>query len=369
MLVLWRGPVLADEGGGSAQITRLNKQALEAFDNLNFDQAKALLEQALTEAESAGMSRDPQAARLHLNLGMLFIAGFQKTDEAVAQFKMALEIQPSISAPAGLFNPEVQAVFDETKTNFKSDAPASAEQTSGKSAAPVTKKPLAKPKPVAREANEETEATSGDEADVEAEAEGDGSPVVSSGILLSLGLGSGFGIGSGGFDANKNVTKVSGGSQLAGSKLGHITVAGGYYMSPNLMLSLEGRLQFITGTTKSPSGTAPPGSAISVMAKANWYLASGPVRPFLVGGLGAGAIRQVVAVHIQDTDGKPVNDCGSGSEACVDTVTGGPLFLVAGGGVSYELGSVALLGTLTANLGVPHFMTNFDAAIGIGLHL
>jgi Tfp pilus assembly protein PilF len=73
-------------GADAAAIDRLNKQALEAFDGLNFDQAKTLLEKAISDGEASGLQHDPSVARAHLDLGMLLIAGFQKRDEAIEQF-------------------------------------------------------------------------------------------------------------------------------------------------------------------------------------------------------------------------------------------------------------------------------------------
>ena len=85
-------PAWAEDAPG---IDRLSKQALEAFDGLNFDQAKTLLEKAISEGEASGLEHDPSVARAHLDLGMLLIAGFQKRDEAIEQFKAALAIQPA----------------------------------------------------------------------------------------------------------------------------------------------------------------------------------------------------------------------------------------------------------------------------------
>src|SRR5438128_9813401 len=103
-------PALAIDAGG---IDKLNKQALDAFDGLNFDQAKSLLEKAIADAGESGLDKDGSVARAHLNLGMVLIAGFQQRDEAIEHFKAALAIQPKIAPPAGLFNPEAQAAFDE----------------------------------------------------------------------------------------------------------------------------------------------------------------------------------------------------------------------------------------------------------------
>lgn len=358
-------PAWADEA--AAKILKLNKQALDAFDNLNFDQAKTLLEQALAESDAADLGNSPVNARSHLNLGMLLIAGFQQRDLALDHFKAALKIQPDITAPAGLFNPEVQSAFDEVRSNMKTQ-PAPPPVRATKKTAP------AKPDRAA-----EAEAVAGHDGDNEEEEETDNA---GSKVLLSLGLGSGLGIAKGHLDANNgSVQDSSWSGGLAPSRLGHVMLGVGYFVSPDLMLSLDGRIQVVSGTTIvkgtaacNPSCSA-PSTGIAVLARASWFLSSGPVRPFISGGVGAGAIRQVVKINVVQggatgTAATPTTGCGdTGTDPCVDTVTGGPLLLAVGGGVAYEIGSLALLGSLTANVGVPNVMLNIDALLGLGLRL
>jgi hypothetical protein len=388
MILLAAGRAVAQDS--AAKITKLNKQGLDAFDNLNFDQSKELLEQALAEADTAGLASDPVAARAHLNLGMLLIAGFQQRDQAVEQFKAALKIQPGITAPSGLFNPEVQAAFDETKANLEKQTEAAKPppKVSKSQTAPQTK---TQSKTQAKTQSKKTDSAT----DVEGEAESEGgeeeAPTGStSPFFLSLGLGSGFGVAKGHLDANKDIAQgTTAGADnswaggLAPSRLGHIMLGAGYFVSPDLLLSLEGRIQVVTGTTPV-SGTmtatpgvlscvpscSPPSTGIAVMAKANWYFSPAPLRPFVSGGIGAGNIRQVVTLNLKSTPSDPTTHCGAGgNQPCVDTVTGGPVLLAAGGGLAYEMGSLVLLGSLTSFVGVPHFMFNIDLLLGLGVRL
>jgi hypothetical protein len=359
LALLIASPAVAQEEA-AAKIAKLNKQALDAFDNLNFDQAKGLLEQALSDCDLAGLTNDPVVARTHLNLGMLLIAGFQQRDRAIDQFKAAMKIQPNITAPAGLFNPEVQTAFDEVKANLKTEI-----EPPKVTPKPVTSQTAPAPKS-AHDGTEESEQGQGEEEETASKESG-------SRIFLSLGVGSGFGVAKGHLDANKDIyqggnldNSWSGG--LAWSRLGHLSLGVGYFISSDLMLSLEGRIQFVSGTTATgmtehcvPSCSS-PGTAIAAIAKASWFFAPAPLRPFLSGGLGGGSIRQVVKLG-------GVADCGNGSQQCVDTVTGGPVLLAVGGGIAYEMGSLALLAVLTANVGVPNFMLNLDAILGLGLRL
>src|SRR5262249_42966142 len=122
-LVMPAAPARADESTAD-KIARLNKKAVEAYDNLNFAQARSMLEDALTVAEAGHIGRHPVVARTHLNLGLVLLAGFQLRDDAKAQFRAALKIQPDITPPEMLFNPETQAVFDAAKAEAEAEAAA-----------------------------------------------------------------------------------------------------------------------------------------------------------------------------------------------------------------------------------------------------
>ncbi|MEO8214500.1 MAG: tetratricopeptide repeat protein, partial [Myxococcales bacterium] len=357
----------------AAAATRLNRQALEAFDNLNFDQAKTLLEQALEASEKGGSQNNAVTARTHLNLGMLLIAGFQQHDPAVEHFRAALKLDPRITAPAGLFNPEVQTVFDETKASMPAPV-----------AAPSHRVPAPPPPSAARKSDQPEKEVAEEEEEAEEESGRQGAPK----FWLSLGLGSGLGLAKGHLEVNRDLDSNGDGlpdnnwsGGLAPARLGHVSVAAGYFLSSQLLLSLEGRLQVISGTTIVkgdpdsgvcvPSCTA-PSTALAVFAKGHWFLGTAPLRPFVTGGLGVGSIRQVVTLNINKTPDQAAasTGCGEkGTDTCVDTVRGGLFWMAAGGGLAYELGSLALLGSLTANMGVPHVMFNVDALLGLGLRL
>ena len=108
---------------------------------------------------------------------------------------------------------------------------------------------------------------------------------------------------------------------------------------------------------------------MAVLAKVNWFLSTGAWRPFVNAGLGAGTIRQVVKINVHG-GAEDKTGCGDTmNDTCVDTVTGGPIFLVVGGGVAYEIGRLLLLGSLSANVGIPQTMINLDATLGLGFRL
>jgi hypothetical protein len=201
-------------------------------------------------------------------------------------------------------------------------------------------------------------------------------------FVLSLLGGSGGGVAKGPVEANTDF----GGSEFewpgafALSKAAHLTLSAGYFVSPSLLISVEGRYQFVQGTNTAwtpqcPNGCTPPSSAIAGVARASWHFGSAPFRWFVSGGLGGGRIRHVVPVKIveQMTEYK---DCGAKAaasqrmgEKCVDTVAGGPLFVSPGIGFSYDLGPVFLLGVANVYLGVPTAMFHLDLNVGLGLRI
>ena len=95
------------------KITKLNKKAVDEFENLNFDQARKILKDALDACSRSGLEGSQIAARTHVHLGVVLFAGFKQKDEALAEFKKALEIAPEIKLDKLLATPEIQEVFDQ----------------------------------------------------------------------------------------------------------------------------------------------------------------------------------------------------------------------------------------------------------------
>jgi hypothetical protein len=183
--------------------------------------------------------------------------------------------------------------------------------------------------------------------------------------FASLLVGSGFGYTSGNGEVNADVP-VSG--TVSGALLGHIAPEVGYWYQSNLLLSLQGRLQIITGTNEvtvdGRTDHTPIPAAIAVFAKASWFPSqSGNLRPFLSGGLGGGQIRHVVT-FANLTNCGPV---GSQNQQCKDTVVAGPLLAQVGGGIFYKLGdSLALVLSSNAQVAAPKFTLNLDINAGVG---
>lgn len=96
------------------KITTLNKKALDAYNNLDFEDARKLLKQALDLCSSSGLDKHPIKARTHIHMGVVLIATKQQ-DLGVKQFRKALEIQSDIQVTKALANPEILQAFEEAR--------------------------------------------------------------------------------------------------------------------------------------------------------------------------------------------------------------------------------------------------------------
>ena len=210
-------------------------------------------------------------------------------------------------------------------------------------------------KPSSARAEAIVEKKAGSRRHAEDEEEGAGK------YFIGMLVGSGIGYTSGNGEVNADVP-VSG--TASGALLGHVAPEFGYWWQPNVMLSLQGRFQLVTGTTelnKDGRSHDPVPAALAVFAKATWFAAPSGLRPFLSGGIGGGQIRHVVTFA-------NLTDCGpAGNQKCVDSVVAGPLLAQVGGGVFYRLGdSLALVFATNAQVAAPKFTLNLDVNAGIG---
>jgi tetratricopeptide (TPR) repeat protein len=105
-------PSVRAEGRDSAavgKITLLNRQALGAYQHLEFETAVGLLNEALEVSARAGLTLHPIRARTFVTLGIVTLGGYKQRDQAIKYFREALQIQPEVRLSAGLANPDIQA--------------------------------------------------------------------------------------------------------------------------------------------------------------------------------------------------------------------------------------------------------------------
>ena len=428
------------------KVTKLNKKAVDEYENLNFDEARKILKDALDACARAGLDSHPVAARTHVHLGVVLFAGFKQKDQALQEFKKALEIQPDITLDKLLATPEIQEVFDQAGSGSKSGG--SGGETPSAPAAdaithePITRSTQGKPIPInmtldssvkatkvvlsfsadgsedfgKREMHEDSpgnwmgeipaSATEGAKVAYYIEVKGDDDQVLASkgsasdpltvtmvgpgGARLvkkapapppaeekesgapswfaALGIGSGFGWTTGAGEGNGYPVSPAG---FAWSRLGQVSPEIGYFISPQLVLSLQLRLQLVTGGTTTPAGTGTCGSsadcaakgiALAGFARARWLFDAGDLHPFAGGLLGGGDIR-----HVASFASKPF--CGaSGHDTCVDSVASGPIFVGGSGGMLYNVSpAVALLAETNLVFGFTHFTFNVDIDVGVAV--
>jgi hypothetical protein len=185
--------------------------------------------------------------------------------------------------------------------------------------------------------------------------------------FVGLMLGSGFGWATGPGDTNHDVSIKPPG--IAPAALFQIAPEVGYWLTDSLMLSVQLRYQFITGTVPvydlmgNEHKTA--NYAFAAFAKATWKLGSdeGNWHPFFSLAGGGGYIRHVVTLHPTSAP----QGCGQNQmQACVDTIQGGPILVGPGGGMFYDLtDNLQLVGQANAVLGFWNFTFNLDINVGV----
>jgi hypothetical protein len=101
------------------------------------------------------------------------------------------------------------------------------------------------------------------------------------------------------------------------------------------------------------------------LLKATWFLAEpeSAFQLYLSLSAGAGTIRHVAKVSSPAT-------CGAGTEACMDTVPGGPALFGPGVGFRYRVSDlVGIVAEIGGLVGVPKFTANADVNVGVAFQL
>ena len=454
MLALLVAPrfAAAQDQAAIDKVAKLNKKAVDEYENLNFDESRKLLQSALDLCAQSGLDKHDVTARTYVHLGVVMFAGFKQKADAIKFFRRALAIQPGIKLDKSLANPEVQDVFDQAVTEQKNESGGGGGgETTGGAAIPATDAILhtpvmratqGKPIPIKaivaaglgatkvilsfttdgsedfgeREMKEDpavegswvgeipASATTGATVGYYLEAQSDGEKTLAtkgsdrtpmriklvgpggaavavkkkaapkaggpSTWMLGLGLGSGVGYATGNGEVNAEHELDPAG--FAASQLLHIAPELGYFLRPNLLLSLQARIQIVTGGTPyydmpnktddcGTSGVCHPASfAFAGLARLLWFLNDEDFRPYIGGVAGLGQIRHVATFKSAETCGE------DGKTTCVDTIAAGPVLFGGAAGFFYEVASDFSL-TLGTNIlvGVSHATFHFDFNAGV----
>jgi len=136
--VTWGLRAEAQDSDPVQKVVELNKKALAAFADLNLDEAIKLLKEALEVCETQQLEKHPAAARTHVHLGAVYVAGLRQRDNGMEEFKKALRIDPNIKITKTLLNPEVQSAFTEASMDVS-------EESAGQGSAPAAANPEPSP--------------------------------------------------------------------------------------------------------------------------------------------------------------------------------------------------------------------------------
>lgn len=90
---------------------RLNRKALDDYDNLEFESAKQTLQSAISKLRDAGLDETPTAARTFVNLGMVYFTADKDENRAENQFLEALKIDGTVELDPERATPELQDLF------------------------------------------------------------------------------------------------------------------------------------------------------------------------------------------------------------------------------------------------------------------
>jgi hypothetical protein len=364
----------ANEEAAVKKVTNLNIKALEAYNKQDYEAARTLLKEALEVCAASGLDKHPIRARTHIHFGVVAIVGFKQREVGLKQFRKALEVQPDIKLTKQLVTPELQDTFEEAVLAGEGGggggaAPAGGEP-SGEGAPQVTAddeggdgdKPPRKAPPPRKKKTGDDDDDKGDE---------EGAQTGSFFIALSAGTGLGVASGSGELDPNAHKLDSAG---FAMAQLAHVAPEVGFYVTPDLLISAQLRLQYVSGLNGKPgmgcgmdNFCTPGNGAVAGFAKVTYLMGASPFRLTVGGQIGGGNIRH--AVVFPDTTCR-ASATSMTTQSCVDTLPGGPFLVGPTFGFIYEIGSsFDFILAVNSALGVPNFTFNLDINAGIGFRI
>jgi len=133
------------------KMIELNRQALAAFGNKDYEGAKSALMDAVVLGKEAGLANDKMMARTYLHLGVVYVDGFKDNEKGQRYFAMAQKVRADIELTPSLATPTVKAAFEAARGQ---SGAAKAEPAKPEAA----KAEPAKPEPAAKEAPKEAPA-------------------------------------------------------------------------------------------------------------------------------------------------------------------------------------------------------------------
>jgi hypothetical protein len=112
--LLVSGPARAetsDHAETLKEIQGLTGEAAAAFESYSYRKAQGKLERALALAATAGISRDPKLAEVHVMLGVAAVAGTNDLYRGLHAFVQALRLNPKVQIPKKVVTPQLSEMF------------------------------------------------------------------------------------------------------------------------------------------------------------------------------------------------------------------------------------------------------------------
>jgi hypothetical protein len=120
-----------------AKVQKLNRAAMQYFDDLNYAMAEKSLLEALAIVEKSNLASGPAALSTNGNLAVLYSQGLRNPDKAVAHFKKALAIKSDLKLSKQRNSAETEANLARAKAEMAGAPPVAASAAGAKAAAPA----------------------------------------------------------------------------------------------------------------------------------------------------------------------------------------------------------------------------------------
>jgi len=92
------------------------KEAMENYDLFEYEEARKLLNTALTIAKKNKLESTPVVAKVNISLGIVYFAGLKDEASAKLAFMSAVEIDPKIQIDPAYRSPEMAKLLDEARS-------------------------------------------------------------------------------------------------------------------------------------------------------------------------------------------------------------------------------------------------------------
>jgi hypothetical protein len=113
----------ADDADPATKVQKMNRYAMQLFDDLNYALAEKTLLEALAIVEKSNLGAGPAGLATHGNLAVLYSVGLKNPDKAVLHFKKALAIKPDLKMSKQRATPETEANLARAKAESGGASP------------------------------------------------------------------------------------------------------------------------------------------------------------------------------------------------------------------------------------------------------